>query len=85
MKKDTTARGFQVVAHDGYDTDESRGLRRLVGESSAIGVYEDSLDRPGSSYLWVGRDHHLNREEVAELVKYLQTWLATGRLFSEDS
>ena len=57
---------------------------RLFQESSAKGDYEDSLDRPGSSFLWIGRNHHLNREEVAEFVKHLQRWLDTGSLSVED-
>jgi hypothetical protein len=81
MKAETTPRGFRVVSHPGYDADESRGEKRVVQESSTIGDYEDSLSRPGSSYLWVGEHHHLNREEVAELAEYLRAWLATGRLF----
>lgn len=47
---------------------------RVVAQSSAIGDYEDSFDRPGSSFLWVGDDHHLNREEIAELVDALEKW-----------
>jgi len=53
---------------------------RLVSESSAIGDYDDSLARPGSSFLWIGNGHHLNREEVAELVAKMRHWLDHGRL-----
>jgi len=52
----------------------------LIQESSAIGDYEDAFDKPGSSFLWVGRYHHLNRMEVAELIERMQHWLDTGRL-----
>ena len=52
----------------------------LALESSAVGDYDDSVDRPGSSFLWFGDHHHLNREEVSELVGFLQHWLDTGRL-----
>jgi hypothetical protein len=55
-------------------------MTRLIQESSAIGDYEDSFDCPGSSYLWVGDDHHLDREEVAELIENMQHWLDNGRL-----
>lgn len=43
-------------------------MTRLIQESSAVG-----------DYLWVG-DHHLNREEVTELITRMQHWLKTGRL-----
>jgi hypothetical protein len=54
--------------------------KRLVSESSAIGDYHDSYERPGSSFLWIGDNHHLNREEVAELVAKMQYWLDHKRL-----
>ncbi len=79
MKAEKTERGFIVVTHEKYQNKHGE-MTRLIQESSAIGDYEDSFDRPGSSYLWVGQDHHLNREEVAELVTRMQHWLKTGRL-----
>lgn len=54
--------------------------KRLVSQSSIVGDYEDSLDRPGSSALWIGDEHHLSREEVAEFVEHLNAWLKTGSL-----
>jgi hypothetical protein len=84
VKNVTTERGFQIVTHEIYVADPPED-GRLVQASSAIGDYEDSFDRPGSSFLWVGRDHHLNREEVAELVARLSHWLSTGRLFEPDA
>lgn len=78
MKSEKTQRGFVVVDHPGY-TD---GIPvRLVQESSAIADYDTSMDCPGSSYLWVGEHHHLDREEVKELVERMQHWLDTSRLF----
>jgi hypothetical protein len=53
---------------------------RLISESSAIGDYRDSLRCPGSSFQWVGENHHLNREEVKELVGRMQEWLKKKRL-----
>ena len=79
-----TDRGFFVVIHDVYPPDPRISPGRVVQESSAIGDYEDSFDCPGSSFLWVGNDFHLNREEVSELVRYLETWLSTGRLSGEE-
>lgn len=79
MQIKTTDRGFRVLAHPfyrGYGTTVSR----VVQESSAVGDYPDAMDNPGSSCLWVGDDHHLNREQVAVLVAALQAWLSTGRL-----
>ncbi len=72
-------RGFTVLEHPVYAADPSRS-ERLIQESSAVGDYENSLDMPGSSFLWVGADHHLNREEVLELICHMKRWLNKGRL-----
>lgn len=80
MKHVVTDRGFGIIKHPPY-ADAQESETRLVQESSAIsGEYPDAFDHPGSSYLWIGADHHLNREEVALLVKHLKTWLNTGKL-----
>jgi hypothetical protein len=81
MKTVKDARGFIVVTHEGYVDYPTE--RRLVQESSAVGDYDDSFDIPGSSYLWVGDKHHLNREEVQELVEILQHWLSHKTLRRE--
>lgn len=77
-------RGFEVLTHKTYPADlllEQYGeVSRLVQQSSAIGEYDDAMDKPGSSYLWVGDAHHLSREEVSDLVGYLNHWLETGKL-----
>lgn len=79
MKCITSDRGFQLLVHDTYGDQPEE--TRLAGASSAIGDYDDSFDRPGSSYLWIGEHHHLDRVEVAYLVNFLQQWLDTGKLF----
>ena len=78
MKKERTGKHFQIVTHPTYL--EPHDKIRLVQQSSAVGDYEDSWDNPGSSYLWVGDKHHLNREEVSKLIKYLNNWVKTGEL-----
>lgn len=82
MRAITTQRGFVIVEHKEYGGDD---YKRLIQESSAIGEYDHSLDVPGSSFLWVGSWHHLNREEVEELVGRMQHWLDTGRLEVDDA
>lgn len=72
-------RGFTHVLEEKY-VRPSGVYTRLISESSAIGNHENSWDEPGSSYLWVGDDHHLNREQVRELIERMQHWLDTGRL-----
>lgn len=72
-----SVRGFRIIVCEASSSNE---MPRLVQESSAVGDYEDSLEKPGSSFLWVGDKHHLNREGVAVLVKSLEHWLETGRL-----
>lgn len=76
MKTINTDRGFRVILHKKYAS-ESGEYERLVQESSAVGV---DLDSPGSSFLWIGENHHLNREEIAELIAKLQYWLDNKRL-----
>ena len=74
-------RGFFLIIHTEYCGPHEE--TRLIGESSAIGDYDNSMDCPGSSYLWIGAHHHLNREEVAELIGRMQSWLDCGRLQKE--
>lgn len=76
-------RGFERVDAESYANDPK--MLRLVGQSSAIGDYEDSYDRPGTSYLWIGEHHHLNREQVGEYVALLQNWLQTGSLNGKET
>lgn len=80
MQVTKTERGFELLREEGYPTEKSSGIHRLAQQSSAIGDYDGCGDLPGSSYLWIGEHHHLNREEVSQLVKHLQAWLATGSL-----
>jgi len=77
MEARKTDRGFIVIEHPAYP---NGNIEKLVQESSAIGEDKDSLENPGSSFLFVGRDFHLNREEVGQLVILLLTWLSTKRL-----
>lgn len=79
MHSETTERGFRQIRHEKH---QNMPVVQpiLVLESSAIGEYEDSFQNPGSSYLWVGRDHHLDREQVGELISALQYWLENKRL-----
>jgi hypothetical protein len=76
MFSQLNVRNFVIVSHP----NQNRESTRLIGESSAVGDYDDSLDNPGSSYLWVGAAHHLNREEVRELIARMQYWLDRGHL-----
>ena len=81
MKAIKTDRGFIRVEHKSY---VGRLPMRLIQESSAMGPHEFNVNNPGSSYLWVGENHHLNREEIAEMIERMQYWLNTGRL-KEDN
>lgn len=80
-------RGFEFLRHVKYGNEmhgPNKEITRLVSQSSAVGDYEDSMDKPGSSYLWIGEDHHLDRSEVKQLIGCLQHWLATGSLNQGD-
>ena len=82
MELRRTDRGFERLEHTKYPDDgDNTAQERIVQASSAVNdSYDDSFERPGTSYLWVGRDHHLNREQVAELIERLQAWLTTGSM-----
>ena len=80
MRPTTTGRGFRCIEHPAYPPSRANPEKTLLQESSAIGEYEDSLENPGGSYLWVGDNFHLDREEVAELIGYLNHWLINLRL-----
>lgn len=82
MQLSKSERGFVFLLHKQYLSPHD--ITRLLGESSAIGDYDNSYDKPGSSFLWFGDNHHLNREEVAELVGHLQRWLETGSLAAAE-
>ncbi|RJQ25739.1 hypothetical protein C4577_05075 [Candidatus Parcubacteria bacterium] len=73
-----TERGFEVLEHPRYV--EPHDKIRLAQQSSAIGDYNHSFENPGSSYLWIGEHHHLNKEEVQQFIEHLQNWLKTGKL-----
>jgi len=78
METKKSGRGFNALIEKEYLEPNSETV--LVSESSAIGDYEDSFDNPGSSYLWFGDNHHLDREQVAQVVKALNNWLENKRL-----
>ena len=78
MKFLKNGRGFRRV--EMLSCENEPRMERLVQESSAIGDYEHSMDVPGSSFLWIGEHHHLDREQVLMLIKVLEFWLAHKRL-----
>jgi len=79
MRQYETPRGFHGIEAEKYQNE--RGVyTRLVQESSAVGNDEDAMLRPGSSFLWIGEDHHLSRCEVEELISHLNRWLETKTL-----
>ncbi len=79
MKCIKTNRGFRKIIHEKYQKKPCE-MTDILGESSAVGEYADSFEKPGSSFLWVGEDHHLNREEITELIESMQYWLDIKRL-----
>lgn len=79
MRLHQSSRGFWFLLHPEYLKPHEES--RLVAESSAT-----TLERgPGEEFLWVGEDHHLDREEVTELRDALTRWLETGRLMVAPS
>ena len=80
MHRIKTEGGFVVVVHPAYASDGKPEQVRLIQESSMVGPYDDAFEKPGSSYLWVGDHHHLNREEVKEMLFHMMYWLENGHL-----
>ena len=79
MRSFETSRGFIGYGHEKYASNPVE-MGKLVEESTQIGDYDDSFQNPGSSYLWIGMEHHLNREEVAQFIGIMQYWLEHKRL-----
>jgi len=80
-----TSRGFEIVRFK-----DANECECSLQQSSAIGAYEDSMSKPGSSFVWLGRDvvrdrMHLDREQVFRLVNHLQHWLKTGSLEQREA
>ncbi len=80
MKLSKTERGFELVTFmDGY------GALCQLQQSSAIDPETPgAFDRPGFSYVWLGKADsgrmHLSREQVIALTARLEQWLASGSL-----
>ena len=79
MRIERPGRGFEVIYFPVYADPRGR-LSRLVGQSSAIDNTHRGFDNPGSSFLWVGSEHHLSREEAEELARRILQWVNTGSL-----
>ena len=83
MEVKKTSRGFEYI-----EFTDRNGESCSLQASSIIGGYDDALDRPGSSAVWLGLNNakhdcadrmHLSRERVSELIKQLRSWLKTGK------
>lgn len=77
MRLTQSDRGFHFVMHPLYSGERQGEEERLVSESSCVG---DGKGKPGSRCLWVGDNHHLSRDEVRQLERYIHRWLTTGTL-----
>lgn len=80
MKVTKSERGFEFLEHDVYPPDADELYSRLASQSSALDMEYEGNAQPGSSYLWIGQNHHLNRKQVEQFVAHLQSWLETGQL-----
>ncbi len=54
MRAEKSDRGFTFVLEEKYQNERGE-FTRLISESSAIGDYDDSMDKPGSSFYWLGK------------------------------
>lgn len=73
MKITKSDRGFQFIMWPNHVDGEKT---RLVSQSSAT----DLEHAPGETWLWIGEHHHLDVDEVSELIGHLQAWVKTGSL-----
>lgn len=76
MQVERTDRGFEIIRFA-----DLNGKSCSLQASSAILDYPDSIEKPGSSAVWLGvQDErmHLNQEIAKELINHLQSWLNTG-------
>jgi len=82
-----SSRGFQYV-----EFIDRHGMKCGLQQSSAIcGEYDDAMDRPGTSYVWLGIEGntdyprmHLSRMDVAALIETLGRWLDTGSFVYDE-
>jgi hypothetical protein len=61
---------------------DQAGQHGIAEQSSAIDHANPTWNRPGSSYLLLGRQDaplQLSVEQVGELVEYLEKWLDEGK------
>ena len=80
-------RGFERISMK-----DKSGNTLNASQSSIIGDYEDSFERPGSSAIWINIEAPkgelpcclLNREQAHELGNRLIAWAETGSLKLED-
>ena len=71
-----TPRGFEVIYFDDHNNQACR-----LQQSSATGNREEDIERPGTSFVWLGAadySMHLNRQQAAAIAKLLSRWVATG-------
>lgn len=79
---ETSVGGFRMITEDVY-AENKRST--LMLESSAIDPdLEGSFNKPGSSYLWIGDDFHLNRAQVRQFIICLEYWMKNKRLPTAD-
>ena len=87
MNVEYSDRGFERVS-----IEDKFGNALNAYESSIIGDYEDSFERPGDSGIWINVVAPegelpaclLNREQAHELGRRLIAWAETGSLKLED-
>jgi hypothetical protein len=81
MQIHVTARGCEVLEHPAA---RSGMPTRLGQQSSAMGDAAEAWERPGSRYLWMGKDQQRTRDDVQERITALQRWCATGSLHAPE-
>lgn len=68
----------ESVTHENYPKKDKITL--VKASDSIAPYYDDALTRPKTSFLHIGNDVQLDRSEVGQLIKHLQTWVKLGTL-----
>lgn len=71
MREEKLSNGFPALMHPRYPS--GQGEAPIAAASTMAGG-----GMPGSDFLFIGKDHHLSREEVVEFVNRLDRWVMTG-------
>ena len=72
MKVEHTHHGLELISHPEYPPDPE-----YSPYSVAVSMLVQTSSRAYPASLWFGKNHHLSRDEVIDLIAHLQSWVDT--------